>query len=188
MVSSHTKARFHRRSIRLHGYDYTSEGGYFITCVTHQRSCLFGQIYNGEIQINSLGKIVWDEWFRTARLRPNIELSEDEFVVMPNHIHGIIWITDNSGRGSLQRTPTIEQYQKPVSNSIPTIMRLFKSTTTKQINLRRGTPGEPVWQRNFYEHIVGSEKDYYAIAEYIENNPAGWETDQENPNDKFVWS
>jgi len=84
--------------------------------------------------------------------------------------------------------PTIEQYQKPVSNSIPTIMRLFKSTTTKQINLRRGTPGEPVWQRNFYEHIVGSEKDYYAIAEYIENNPAGWETDQENPNDKFVWS
>ena len=188
MGSSHTKARLHRRSIRLPGYDYTSEGGYFITCVTHHRECLYGQLCHGEIQLNSLGKIVREEWFRTARMRPNIELLEDEFVVMPNHIHGIIWITDVTGRGSLQRTPTMEQFQKPVSNSIPTIMRLFKATTAKQINLLRGTPGEPLWQRNYYEHIIGSKRDYYAIAEYIENNPAGWEIDQENPNNRKMLS
>lgn len=185
MGSSKAKVRYHRRSIRLPDYDYTTEGGYFITCVTHQRMCLFGQICIGEMQLNSLGKIIQEEWFRTSRMRPNIELYEDEFVVMPNHIHGIIWITEILGRGSLQRTPTLEQFQKPVSNSIPTIIRLFKATTTKQINCLRNTPGEPIWQRNYYEHIIGSERDYDAIAEYIFNNPLGWDTDQENTNNKL---
>ncbi len=98
---------------------------------------------------------------------------------MPNHIHGIIWLLDD-GRGSLQRTPTVEQYGKPVSNSIPTIVRLFKSTTTKQINILRQTPGQPVWQRNYYEHIINSERDYDNIANYIYDNPLNWEKDDEN--------
>jgi hypothetical protein len=90
----------HRRSIRLAGYDYTSEGGYFITCVTQGRVNLFGEVVNGVMKLNDYGEIVKEEWFKTARLRPNIELDEDEFVVMPNHIHGIIWINDDIGRGT----------------------------------------------------------------------------------------
>ncbi len=170
----------HRRSIRLADHDYSAQGGYYITIVTQGRVCLFGEVVKGEIRLNEFGKTVWQEWFRTAQLRPNIELLEDEFVVMPNHIHGIIWINESHGRGSLQRTPTIERFQKPVSNSIPTIVRLFKSTITKQINILRKTPNQPVWQRNYYEHIINSERDYYNIANYIYSNPANWHADSEN--------
>lgn len=171
--------KYHRRSIRLPGYDYTSENGYFITVVTQDRIHLFGEIFNGEMQFNDLGNIIFMEWFRTSKIRQNVELFEDEFVVMPNHIHGIIWLSD-LGRGSLQRTPTtVERYGKPVSNSIPTIVRLFKSTTTKQINIIRQTPGQPVWQRNYYEHIINSERDYNNIANYIYDNPQNWEQKDE---------
>jgi REP element-mobilizing transposase RayT len=88
----------HRRSIRLKGYDYTSEGGYFITLVTHERHSLFGEVIDGEMHLNALGIIARDEWFRTAQIRPYVELFQDEFVVMPNHIHGIIWITNQPDR------------------------------------------------------------------------------------------
>lgn len=91
----------HRRSIRLPGYDYTSEGGHFITCVTHQRDNLCGKIIDGEMHLNNFGMIVKEEWFEIAKIRPNIELYEDEFVVMPNHIHGIIWVNDDIGWGTL---------------------------------------------------------------------------------------
>jgi len=136
------------------------------------------------MNMNDFGRIVNEEWFNTARIRPNVELFEEEFVVMPNHIHGIICLSD-PGRGSLQRTPTelaptIEQYGKPVSNSIPTIIRLFKSTTTKQIKILRQTPGVPVWQRNYYEHIIRTDKDYYNIVNYIYTNPLNWDKDDEN--------
>ena len=80
----------HRRSIRLPGYDYASEGGYFITLVPHERQHLFGETVDGVMQLNDLGAIARDEWFRTAQMRPYVELFEDEFVVMPNHVHGII--------------------------------------------------------------------------------------------------
>lgn len=83
---------YHRRSIRLPDVDYSAEGGYFVTLVTHQRECLFGKIVNGVMQLSDFGRIARDEWFRTKELRPNVELLKDEFVVMPNHIHGIIWL------------------------------------------------------------------------------------------------
>ena len=93
----------HRRSIRLKGFDYTSEGGYFITIVTHERQYLFGEIRDGEMHLNPLGKIAYDEWFRTVELRPYVELFDIEFIVMPNHVHGIIWLTC---RGTARRAPT----------------------------------------------------------------------------------
>jgi len=92
-------------------------------------------------------------------IRKNLML--DEFIAMPNHMHGIIIIVD--GRGTLQRAPTFEQFGKPVSNSIPTIIRLFKSTTTKQINELSKTPGIPLWQRNYYEHIIRNENELNKI-------------------------
>ena len=81
-----------RISIRLPEYDYTDPGGYFITIVTYRRERLFGEVVDGEMKLNEFGRIAFDEWFKTAQLRRNMELFEDDFVVMPDHIHGIIWI------------------------------------------------------------------------------------------------
>jgi len=85
----------HRRSIRLKEFDYASEGGYFVTLVTAQRRLLFGEVADGVMCINEFGKIAREEWFKTQKLRPNVELRDDEFVVMPNHIHGIIWLYED---------------------------------------------------------------------------------------------
>jgi len=85
----------HRRSIRLEGYDYASEGGYFITIITHHWIQLFGEVVDGEMKLSEFGRIVKEEWFKIKIMRPNVELPEDEFIVMPNHIHGIIWLDDD---------------------------------------------------------------------------------------------
>jgi len=170
--------RHHRRSIRLRGYDYTLAGAYFITICTRNRACLFGEVVEGEMRRNDAGQIVQDEWVKSAALRPRLIVNA--FVVMPNHIHGIITLTDG-GRGTLQRAPTVERFGKPTSDSVPTIVGLFKSTTTKRINGLHGTPGVPVWQRNYYEHIIRDTESMSRISEYIINNPARWELDRENP-------
>jgi len=104
----------HRRSIRLKGYDYTQAGAYFITMCAYQRMHVFGEIVNGEMILNDTGKIAQDEWFKTAKLRQYVELYEDEFVVMPNHAHGIIWIVDDMVGTRRRRVPTIESFGKPV--------------------------------------------------------------------------
>ncbi len=177
----------HRRSIRLKGYDYTSEGGYFITIVTHKRQPLFGGIVNDEMNLNDIGIIAREEWFRTTQIRPYVELFSDEFVVMPNHIHGIIWLTPDPRRGTARRAPTgdpppnLEQFGKPVARSIPTVIRGYKSAVTKRINELRATPSTPVWQRNYYEHIITTDREYESIVEYIDANPRAWLTDTENP-------
>lgn len=182
-----------RRSIRLKGYDYTQAGAYFITLCTYERQCLFGEVVDGVMRLNQLGLIVREEWIKTALLRPRVVL--DAFVVMPNHLHGIIVLNDIC-RGTRQRAPTVprapktpvqqcpttEQFGKPTSDSIPTIVRSFKSATTKRINALRATPGAPVWQRNYYEHIVRNEHDLERIRQYIAENPARWHLDRENPH------
>ncbi len=172
----------HRRSIRLPKYDYTSEGGCFITIVTHQRQHLFGEIVAGEMHINPFGEVVHTERFRTAHMRPYVGLFEDEFVVIPNHIHGIIWLIC---RGTTLRAPTpddnspYEKFGKPVPGSIPTIVRAYKSAITKCINEIRGTPSFPVWQRNYFEHLITTDREYDNIVDYIESNPRNWLMDEE---------
>jgi len=178
----YNREKHHRRSLRLRGYNYTNPGAYFVTVSTWNREFLFGDIVNGIMKVNEYGEIVQDEWVRTEDVRPNITL--DEFVIMPNHFHGILVINDEgrcSCRGTLQRAPTVERFGKPVSNSIPTIVRLFKSTTTKQINLIRNHSGMPLWQRNYYEHVMRNEKELFKIRKYIKDNPLQWELDVENP-------
>ncbi len=182
------KDKYRVESIRLLGYDYSQPGAYFITIVTHNRQCSFGNIIDDEMMLNEFGVLVQNEWLKTGIIRPNINI--DTFVVMPNHLHGIIIITDNDNghsrdprRDTLQRVSTItdtitdtntdtiadtntntntdtdtitdtemgtetdmgtiEQFGKPTKNSIPTIVRSFKSTTTKQINQMRQTPTFP---------------------------------------------
>lgn len=123
--------------------------------------------------MNRCGEVVREEWLRTSQLRPAIVM--DEFVVMPNHLHGILIITNSRG------TCNVRQFGKPTSNSIPTIIRLFKSAVTKHLNELRGTVGVPVWQSNYYEHIIRNERSMNHIRQYIANNPLRWTSDRENP-------
>ncbi len=180
----------HRRSIRIKEYDYSRDGLYFITICTFNHKCLFGYIDNDEMVLNEFGKIASHEWQQTGEIRNNVVLQE--FVIMPNHMHGIIEINDSTRRGTMpralvhrdikdkgtcQRAPT-ERFGKPTSNTIPTIVRGFKSTVTKQINIIRDTPGQSVWQRSYYEHIIRNEKSYNRISEYIWCNPGKWLKDK----------
>jgi putative transposase len=166
--------KYHRRSIRLKGYDYSQIGAYFITICVHNRECLFGKIANDDITLNEYGIIAKNEWIKSSEIRKEIKL--DEHIVMPNHIHGIIWI-DNSvganGRSPLQRT---NMGPKTLSSFVAG----YKSTVAKQINELRRLPGVSVWQRNYYDHVIRNEKELMEIREYIINNPRQWELDVEN--------
>jgi len=166
------------RSIRLKEYNYCQPGAYFVTVCAHHQECAFGDVIDGNMHLNECGQLVGREWLKTFDIRKNLLL--DQYIVMPNHFHGIIVMT--AGRGTLQRAPALEQFGKPVSNSLPTIIRLFKSTTTKQINEWRKTPGMCLWQRNYYEHIIRNEDELNRVREYVANNPLQWEFDTENPN------
>jgi putative transposase len=181
-----------RRSIRLKGYDYTRPGAYFITIVTKNRECLFGEITKGEMRLNEWGRIAHAEWLKTADIRREIEL--DEFVIMPNHIHAIIFIVENGNAiknpvhrlsrvmvngqtvGAHGRAPL-----RRVAQSLGSLIAGYKSIVTKRINQSRAAPGMPVWQRNYHEHIIRNGAELARIREYIRYNPLGWEKDKENP-------
>ena len=172
-----------RRSIRLRGHDYSNVNIYFVTICSFQKECIFGELRNGIMGFSDYGLEVLKSWQDTEKHHQNVLLSD--FIIMPNHFHAIIWIvgrdTARDG-GTARRAPTLEQFGKPVHGSLPTIVRSFKSATTKRINTLRGLPGVPVWQRNYYEHIVRDSADLNRIEEYIRNNPAQWDMDEENPN------
>lgn len=189
----------HRQSIRLRDYDYSQAGAYFVTVCSYERECLFGWVAESEMVLNGFGEIVWAEWLRSAEIRKEIVL--DEFVVMPNHIHGIIirndtvgatrWVAQNSDGGGdvaadQQRAINQRATQRvaptgPVTGSVGAIIGQFKSAVTKRINALRDNPGCPVWQRNYHERIIRNEREMVGIREYISNNPLQWGLDRENP-------
>ena len=177
----------HRRSIRLKGYDYTKPGAYFITINAFHRSRIFGVIESGMVRLNACGEIARAEWLKTAEIRREIAL--DEFVIMPDHMHGIIIIMESDNNNDndndsvearLRRASTIEQFSKPVAGSIPTIIRAYKSAVTYQINHMRGTPGAPVWQGNYWERIIRNESALSRIREYIRRNLMRWMDKQDH--------
>ena len=174
--------QYDRKSNRLSGYDYTQPGAYFVTICTHKMEYLFGIIKNGMMVENPLGEIVRKEWFRTREIRNQIELLQDEFVIMPNHIHGIIWIMDVGATGSVARS---KDFHGPASGSLGAIIGQFKSVTTKRINKYRGLSGKSIWQRSYYDHIIRNEEDYNAIRHYIQMNPQNWESDQILPDNLY---
>jgi putative transposase len=159
------------RSIRLKDYDYTQPGAYFVTIVAYDRAGLFGDIVDGEVHLSRYGELVSTYWQAIPKHFPHAEM--DVFVVMPNHVHGIISINDS--------TEHFERFGKPVSGSIPTIVRSFKSVVTKDINELRHTTGASIWQRNYFEHVIRDEESLNRIRQYILANPARWDFDRENP-------
>lgn len=154
---------------------------YSCTCsdAINQMCCDKNKEIEPKIILNELGKIVEKEILNTNKMRKNINI--EEFVIMPNHIHFIVEILDDFEifkQGHVQRAPTVEKFGKPTKNTIPTIVRLLKSTITKQINVIRKMDGIPVWQRNYYENIIRNEGTYLKVSEYIKNNPLKWEEDK----------
>lgn len=174
--------KHHRRSIRIKGYDYAQPGAYFITFCSYQRMPIFGEVVNGEMVLNDIGKIAQDEWFKTAEIRPYVKLYEDEFVIMPNHGHGIIWIAEDAVGTRRRRIPTetIEKFGKPVKGSIPTIVRSYKSAVTYAVNGMEDQRGAVLWQKNYYEHIIRNDHELNNIGWYILNNPFNWQLDRDN--------
>ena len=181
--------KHHRRSIRLRGWDYSQPGAYFVTIVAYGRELLFGQVVGDEIQLSKFGEIAHDEWLASADIRREIQL--DAFVVMPNHIHGIVWIVadDNMvgthGRvvGATGRSPLPPR--GPTPRSLGSFIAGYKSAVTKRINEIRGTPGT-VWQRNYYERIIRNDRELDAIRRYIRDNPAHWAEDSEHPRRRRI--
>jgi putative transposase len=167
--------KHHRRSIRLKGYDYTSAGAYFVTIIACNRDCLFGEITNEKINLSEYGKIAHECWRAIPNHFPNVEFGA--YVVMPNHVHGVIIIKDD-GRDTPWRVPT-EQFSKPVKNSLATIIRQYKSSVSRIISKQFNETN--IWQRNYHEHIIRNDNEWNNIHLYIEANPANWTEDLENP-------
>jgi putative transposase len=161
--------RHHRRSIRLAGYDYRQSGSYFVTICTHERAALFGTVAAGQVALSPYGVIVSQQWHRIAEQLAYVTL--DSFVVMPDHIHGLLALACSAGAPP----PETVAPRGTAAGSLSAVMQNFKSVTARRINRLRGTPGVPVWQRNYYERIVRSEEELYAVRRYIAANPAAWE-------------
>ena len=205
----------HRRSIRLKGYAYTQPGAYFVTLVTWQRDCLFGEIIGGVMHLNLIGKIIQSEWQRLTYHFHKIRL--DAFIVMPNHFHGTIVIDlveatrqppyetlDSNPVGATRQppaetpdgnSPVSDQSSDspdgsplpappmgPMPNSLGAMIGQFKSRATKRIWSLPGMDHSPVWQRNYYDHIVRDDLEYDRINQYIETNPLNWQDDQLHPS------
>jgi len=181
--------RHHHRSIRLKGHDYAQTGAYFITICAQDRVCLFGEVVDGEMRLNEAGKIVHATWEGLPNHYANVVL--DSFVVMPNHLHGIVMLHDpNVGVGfkpaPTETAPTIckspdNATPLPKRYGLPEIVRGFKTFSARGINTLRGTPGTTVWQRKYYEHIIRTDDALNRIRQYIADNPLRWTFDRENP-------
>jgi putative transposase len=183
----HDPDRHHRQSARLKGHDYAQPGAYFVTVCIRDRECLLGDIVDGEMHLTEAGEIAWRCWEDVRRHFPYVAL--DAGIIMPNHIHGIIVI---QGRGEASAVPLHASKERPESDASPlrqrpngtqprslsAIVQNFKSISTRKMNAARGTPGTPVWQRNYYERVIRTDEELKAIRRYILNNPANWTTDE----------
>ncbi len=169
-------ALYHRRSVRLPGYDYARPGAYFVTICACGRECLFGEALDGRVVLNDAGRIAAEAWTWLEERYGHVRL--DKWIVMPNHMHGIIMIIDPvHRRGGSRTAPKNAAGRKPLGR----LIGAYKTVSTKRINEARGTPGVRVWQRNYYEHVIRDDDELVRIREYIVNNPARWDLDRENP-------
>jgi putative transposase len=161
--------KHHRRSIRLKGFDYSRSAVYFVTICVQNRECLFGTILQNQMLLNDAGEMISAEWLALSSRFPSVIL--DEFVVMPNHFHGIIYISPDSSDN-----PTLGQ-----------ILGAFKSIVNNKyitgVNTQNWQPFDKrLWQRNYYEYIVRDDFGLQKIQAYIQNNPSTWQTDSLHPD------
>jgi REP-associated tyrosine transposase len=194
-----------RRSIRLTNYNYTQAGAYYITICTEKRNPLFGHIRNGVMHHNACGRIVHDCWQAIPKHCPNVAL--DYFVVMPNHVHGILLLENSAG--TMYRAPTAaangdrqattphapaapRRFGNALAGSLAAMVGMYKAAVTRQINQSCRSPGGHLWQRNYWEHIIRDERELAEVRRYIAENPLRWSFDRENPeaaepDDNLPW-
>ena len=165
----------HRRSIRLPFIEYKG-GGYFITICSFEHCCHFGRVItNNQVELTSIGQIIERELLKTEEICK--EVSIDQYVIMPNHIHAIIAV----GAYGIRPQEETRSFESP-SRSIGSVIRGFKATVTKQVRKFENSATLQVWQRNYYEHVIRNEIDLNKIREYIFFNPLQWEFDEMNPD------
>jgi REP element-mobilizing transposase RayT len=179
--------KYRIESARLSGFDYTSEGCYFVTVCTRAKECFFGEVVRGEVRLSPMGEIIAEEWDKTAQVRPDVIL--DQCIIMPSHVHGVIALTKELGprtvetpqRGvSTGSRPQIVRPSRLPSHSLGAIIGQFKSACTKRI--WAAAYRDFAWQPRFHDHIIRSDRSLNAIRQYILNNPMNWEFDEYNPN------
>ncbi len=185
------RTKYRIASARAAWWDYARDGRYFITVCTANRECLFGQILQRELDTSPIGEIVLREWDKSFEMRQ--ELFCDAFVLMPNHLHAILRIENNvqthgsascASDTSSGEMKTHDRASVPLPSrspkSISSFMAGFKSSATKLINEYRNTPGRPVWQARFHDHIIRNDGEFQRISYYIINNPVNWRNDKFN--------
>ncbi len=176
------RKKYRTKSIRLQGWHYSSYGAYFITICTKDRVENLGEIRNGIMGLNNLGCIVAQFWQKIPTHFSEIEL--DEWVIMPNHMHAIMWVTgyvETIHELSLRNDPKFRRKML-----IPKMVGRFKMQTAKQINLLQGTSGQSFWQKDYYERIVRDDDELNAIRRYIRENPIKWHRDRNNFNPPVI--
>ena len=146
-----------------------------MTICAHNKECVFGRVVDGQMHANEFGQIVASCWLDACHHYPSAR--PDIFIVMPNHVHGIIEIVAPP-TGAIRELP-LRRLRRGMM--LPMIVGRFKMNAAKRINLVRNTPGRPVWQRNYFERVVRDEIELVKTREYIATNPLGWALDRENP-------
>jgi putative transposase len=183
----------HRRSIRLKDYDYAQQGAYYLTICIHERRFCLGEVEAGQVRLSDAGQMVNSWWVELAEKFKGIEL--DYYVVMPNHIHGIVVIGGDGVGADLGVRPREEWQIKrgQTQRSAPTLgemVQWFKTMSTNDYirNVKTGSfPrfNKYFWQRNYYEHVIRNDEDLNRAREYIQLNPLKWEEDDLNPQRNF---
>ena len=184
MKSKYNSQIHHRRSVRLKDYDYSQDGYYYVTICTKNFVKYFGRIKNGKMELSKIGEIVERCWNKIPQHFDNVTL--DEMVVMPDHVHGIIMIDGDNGqlhnascRGLINQTPTTKWIlQINPQMVLGKIIRSFKAMSCRLI--RVNGLNEFQWQRNYYEHVIRNENELYIKRKYIINNPLKWHLDKNN--------
>jgi len=183
------KNKYRIETTRFKGWDYGKNGYYFVTICTKDRIPYFGNVINGMVELSEIGKIAFDELQKTPEIRKDMNVTLEEFVIMPNHIHCIIIIgkneynTNRYGRDAMHGDNNCRDAMHgvstnkfgPQSKNLPSIIRGFKSAVTKRAKIIKP---DFSWQPNYYEHIIRDEKSFKTILEYIINNPLKWNEDK----------
>jgi REP-associated tyrosine transposase len=170
-----TQPERRRRALRLRGFDYAQPGLYFVTVCTHNRERLLGEVEGGQMRLSEAGRIVERIWWELPGRFPSV--STDAFVVMPNHVHGVIVLgASRAGvpKGAASSAPTNDW------PALGRVVRAFKSLSGIEVNRRLKRRGPPLWQRNYYEHVIRDGEDLAGVRTYIADNPLRWDQDPEN--------
>jgi REP element-mobilizing transposase RayT len=175
----------------MKGYDYTLPGAFFVTILSKRREYAFGEVIGGDVVLSSIGHVIQDCWFDIPKHSPDVKL--DEFIIMPNHLHGILFILESVGKGEAFSNTDVSLENPNLENASPlrplgtppgslsAIIQNFKSVSTRMVNKMFFKPGNKVWQRNYFERIIRNDSELNAIRQYIIDNPVNWCEDEQHP-------